>query len=251
MLNIKNNFDFIFHMASPASPKAYYSFPIRTIKTGTIGTVNVLDFALKNNTPILLASSSEIYGDAKINPQTEDYFGNVNTVGPRIVYDESKRVLETLGYSYNKKFNIDVKIARIFNTYGPRMNISDGRVIPNFINQMINNKAVTIYGNGTQTRSFCYIDDTVEGLVRLMESNYQKPINIGNNNEITIIELFNKLNSLINNDSKIKYFELPENDPLKRQPNISLAKKILNWHPKINLNTGLKKTINYYSNNKL
>ena len=251
VINIKNNFDFIFHMASPASPKAYYSFPIRTIKTGIIGTVNVLDFALKNNTPILLASSSEIYGDAKINPQTEDYFGNVNTVGPRSVYDESKRVLETLGYSYNKKFNIDVKIARIFNTYGPRMNISDGRVIPNFINQMINNKAVTIYGNGTQTRSFCYIDDTVEGLVRLMESNYQKPINIGNNNEITIIELFNKLNSLINNDSKIKYFELPENDPLKRQPNISLAKKILNWHPKINLNTGLKKTINYYSNNKL
>ncbi len=245
-IKINEKIDFIFHFASTASPADYLKFPILTLQIGSKGTENILKLALKNNAIILVASTSEIYGDPLEHPQKETYYGNVNPIGPRGVYDEAKRYLEAITIAYKKKYNLNVRIARIFNTYGPKMRINDGRAIPNFINQAINNNNLTIYGDGTQTRSFCYIDDTIRGIDKLMESNYQLPINIGNPREYSINQVIQLINKLITTNSKMIYTDLPENDPKIRKPDITLAKKVLNWSPKIELIDGLKLTINYF-----
>jgi len=247
-LDYKEKIDYILHFASPASPNDYLKYPIKTLQIGSIGTENMLQLAEKNLATILVASTSEIYGDPKEHPQKESYFGNVNPIGPRGVYDEAKRYLEALTIAYKNKKKLDVKIVRIFNTYGPRMRKNDGRAIPNFINQALNKKEFTVYGDGNQTRSFCYVSDTVDGIVRLLKSNYQLPVNIGNPDEHTILELINKIQLNTPSNGKIIFKELPENDPKLRKPDITLAKKLLNWYPKINLDNGLKKTIKYYSN---
>lgn len=251
-LLIEENIDEIYHLACPASPPKYQIDPIYTLKTIFIGTMNLLELAKEKNAKILYTSTSEIYGEPLISPQNEKYRGNVNTIGIRSCYDEGKRVGETLMIEYFNKYNINIKIARIFNTYGPNMDINDGRVITNFINQIIHNNDITVYGTGTQTRSFCYIDDQINGLVKLMESNYNLPINIGNPHEIKIIDLiyilfdiFNK-NFNINIKSKIVYKPLPSDDPTQRKPDITLAKEILGWEPNISLNEGLIKTIKYF-----
>ena len=244
----KKKIDYILHFASPASPVDYLKYPIKTLQIGSKGTENILELGLKNNSTILLASTSEVYGDPLVHPQNESYFGNVNPVGPRGVYDEAKRYLEAITMAYNKKKNLNTKIVRIFNTYGPRMRKNDGRAIPNFINQALNNNDFTIFGSGKQTRSFCYIDDTVIGIAKLLMSEYNKPVNIGNPKEFTILQLVKKIKSLIPSSSKILYHELPENDPKVRKPDISLAKKLLKRNPKIDLNKGLINTISYYKN---
>ncbi len=247
-LLIEENIDEIYHLACPASPPKYQNDPIYTLKTIFIGTMNLLELAKEKNAKILYTSTSEIYGEPLISPQNEKYRDNVNTIGIRSCYDEGKRVGETLMIEYFNKYNINIKIARIFNTYGPNMDINDGRVITNFINQIIHNNDITVYGNGTQTRSFCYIDDQINGLVKLMESNYNLPINIGNPHEIKIIDLIYILFDIFNKDikSKIVYKPLPSDDPTQRKPDITLAKKILGWEPKISLNEGLIKTIKYF-----
>lgn len=245
-INIKKKVNKIMHFASTASPVDYLKYPIKTLRIGSLGTENVLKFALKNKSTVLVASTSEIYGDPLIHPQKESYYGNVNSIGPRGVYDEAKRYLEALTMAFQKKRNLNTKIVRIFNTYGPNMRKNDGRAIPNFINQMINNKNITIYGDGNQTRSFCYIDDTINGIYKLINSNYSLPVNIGNPDEYSINELVDILKKLIPTTSKIKYHNLPENDPKKRRPDITLANSILDWSPRIKLKEGLKKTIDYF-----
>ena len=243
---INEKIDYILHFASTASPADYLKYPIKTLRIGSLGTENMLKLAVKNKATILVASTSEVYGDPLEHPQSENYFGNVNSVGPRGVYDEAKRYLEALTTAYKKKKKLDVRIIRIFNTYGPKMRKNDGRAIPNFINQAITNKDFTVYGDGNQTRSFCYIDDTIEGINKLLFSNYDLPINIGNPKEYNINQLVLKIKDIIKCKGKITYSELPENDPMVRKPNIDLAKKILKWNPKINLDKGLKKTIDYF-----
>ena len=243
------NVNQIYHLACPASPKAYQFDPIKTLKTNFIGTLNVLEIAKKYNSSILLTSTSEVYGDPHINPQVEEYWGNVNPIGIRSCYDEGKRVAETLMMEYHRNQNVDIKISRLFNTYGPKMNKDDGRVVSNFINQMLENKDITIYGDGTQTRSFCYIDDTINGLIKLMNSKILGPINIGNPHEITIKELVNILLDFIETKSVITYKDLPLDDPHVRKPDITKAINYLNWNPIINLENGLKYTINYFKNN--
>ena len=218
------------------------------MRVGSRGTENVLNLGVVNNATVLVSSTSEIYGDPLEHPQKESYFGNVNPIGPRGVYDEAKRYLEALTMAYKTKNNLNTKIARIFNTYGPNMRISDGRAIPNFINQILNDKEITIFGKGDQTRSFCFVDDTIQGLYKLINSNYNLPVNIGNPNEMSINELVKMLLRLISKKGKIKYYELPENDPKVRKPDISLAKSVLNWEPKIDIEEGLNKTINYFYN---
>lgn len=247
-LTLKTKLDFIFHFASPASPADYLTHPIKTLQIGSIGTENILNLALKNKCGILVASTSEVYGDPLVHPQPESYFGNVNPVGPRGVYDEAKRYLEALTTAYKKIKGLNVRIVRIFNTYGSRMRIDDGRAIPNLINQSLKNLDLTIYGNGSQTRSFCYIDDTINGIIKLAESNYQLPLNIGNPKEFSILELLEIIRKLIPSKGKIIYKELPENDPKVRKPDIKLANTILKWYPKIDLENGLIKTISYYKN---
>ena len=249
-LELSQSIDKIFHFASPASPKDYLKYPIKTLQTGSIGTENILEIALKYRAVVLVASTSEVYGDPLQHPQKENYFGNVNPVGPRGVYDEAKRYLEALTIAYHSKKKLDVRIARIFNTYGPNMRINDGRAIPNFINQLMRNDDITIYGNGEQTRSFCYIDDTINGLYKLINSNYNYPVNIGNHVELSINDLVKILKNKINSTSKTKYMEIPENDPKTRKPDISLALKILKWSPKTTLENGLDKTINYFYKSK-
>ncbi len=236
----------IIHLASPASPKDYLKHPIKTLQTGSYGTENILKLALTKKATVLVASSSEVYGDPMKHPQDENYFGNVNCTGPRAVYDEAKRYLEAITMAYHKKFNVDTKIARIFNTYGPNMKIDDGRAIPNFINQAINNNDITIYGNGEQTRSFCYVDDTILGLYKLLNSKYNSPFNIGNPKEFSIISLAKKIQELIPCRSNLVFCNLPVNDPKIRKPDIQKAQKKLKWNPKINLDSGLKKTITYF-----
>ena len=250
-INIEDKIDYILHFASPASPSDYLKYPIKTLKIGSQGTENMLEIARKKNATIMVASTSEIYGDPLEHPQSESYFGNVNPIGPRGVYDEAKRYLEAITIAYKKKHSIDIRIVRIFNTYGPRMRKNDGRAIPNFINQSINNKNFTVYGDGTQTRSFCYIDDLVNGIIKLMNSEYSYPINIGNDDEVTINEIASILISILNSKSKIIYNELPEDDPLKRKPDLTLAKKILNWRPKIDKKEGFDMLIKYYKKNNL
>ena len=240
--------DEIYHLACPASPKAYQYNSIKTIKTNILGTINALGIAKRTKAKILLTSTSEIYGDPKVSPQDEEYWGNVNPIGIRSCYDEGKRVAETLMIEYNRNHNVDIRIARIFNTYGPNMNKDDGRVVSNFINQILNNKDITIYGDGSQTRSFCYVDDMVDGLIKLMDSEkYIGPINIGNPHELTIKNLATIIKDKVReSSSQIKYYNLPQDDPVKRKPNIEKAINNLNWRPTVELNDGLDKTINYF-----
>lgn len=246
-IKINEKIDEIYHLACPASPSYYQLNHINTLKTNFLGTLNVLELAKKNNCKILLTSTSEVYGDPNISPQNEEYLGNVNSFGIRSCYDEGKRVAESLMYAYNKHHNIDIKIVRIFNTYGTYMDKNDGRVISNFINQAIRNEDITIYGDGSYTRSFQYIDDLINGLLLLMESDYKKPINIGNPEEYTILYLAELIIKLTNSKSKIIYLPSVEDDPKKRKPNIDKAIEILHWKPTINLLDGLEKTIQYYN----
>ncbi|XP_053594850.1 UDP-glucuronic acid decarboxylase 1 [Microplitis demolitor] len=238
--------DEIYHLASPASPPHYMHNPVKTLKTNTIGTINMLGLAKRVGAKVLIASTSEIYGDPMEHPQSETYWGHVNPIGPRACYDEGKRVAETLSYAYMHQENIKVRVARIFNTYGPRMHMIDGRVVSNFILQALQNDSITIYGNGEQTRSFQYVSDLVDGLVTLMASNYTQPINIGNPVEHTIEEFAMIIKDLIGGTSKIIRLAAVEDDPQRRKPDISRAKKYLNWEPKVSLAEGLKKTIAYF-----
>jgi UDP-glucuronate decarboxylase len=240
--------DEIYNLACPASP-VYYSFdPVQTTKTSVMGAINMLGLAKRLKIKILQASTSEVYGDPEIHPQPESYWGNVNPIGPRACYDEGKRCAETLFFDYYRQLKIKIKVIRIFNTYGPKMQPDDGRVISNFIVQALKNKDITIYGDGSQTRSFCYVDDLVDGIIKMMNSreDFVGPVNLGNPNEFTILKLAKKIIKLSNSKSKIIYQPLPEDDPKQRQPNIQLAKKELEWEPKIQLDEGLKKTINYF-----
>ena len=243
-----DNVDEIYNLACPASPIHYNINPIKTIKTCTLGVINMLGLAKKNNSKILLASTSEIYGDPEIHPQTENYFGNVNPIGPRSCYDEGKRCSETLFMDYHREHNLKIKIIRIFNTYGPNMAVNDGRVVSNFINQALQNKDLTINGNGNQTRSFQYIDDLIFGLIKMMNTgnDFIGPINIGNPNEISMNNLASTILDLTNSKSQIIYQDLPKDDPKRRNPDISLAKNKLDWKPLYSLETGLLKTINYF-----
>jgi UDP-glucuronate decarboxylase len=245
---ISEHVDEIYNLACPASPIHYQFDPIETIKANTIGVVNVLEFARVNGAKILQASTSEIYGDPEVHPQVESYRGNVNTLGPRACYDEGKRVAETLFMDYHRKYNLDIRIVRIFNTYGPNMARNDGRVVSNFIIQALKNKPITIYGDGNQTRSFCYVSDLVEGLYSTMNSDEIMPINLGNPDEFTIKELAEKVVEMISSTSEIVYHDLPVDDPRQRKPNIDRANSVLNWSPKIELAEGLKKTISYFKN---
>ena len=236
----------IYHLACPASPKFYQNNPIKTLKTNVIGSINVLGIAKRVNAKVLLTSTSEIYGDPLEHPQSENYNGNTNMIGIRSCYDEGKRAAETLFMDYRRQHNIDIRICRIFNTYGPNMSKNDGRVVSNFINQAINNEDITVYGNGNQTRCLCYVEDTVEGIIKLMNSNYKFPINIGSDNEMTINDIAEKIVLLTDSQSKIVQKKLPEDDPKKRCPNLEKANTILNWVPKTTLENGLMKTINYF-----
>jgi UDP-glucuronate decarboxylase len=242
--------DEIYNLACPASPIHYQYDPVQTTKTSVHGSINMLGLAKRTKAKILLASTSEVYGDPAVHPQTEDYFGNVNPVGPRSCYDEGKRCAETLFFDYYREHQLRIKVARIFNTYGSRMHPNDGRVVSNFIVQALQNEDITIYGDGSQTRSFCYVDNLIDGLIRLMESgdDFTGPVNIGNPNEFTIKELAEKIIDMIQSSSKLIYKPLPENDPVRRQPDITLAKKILGWEPSIEIQEGLTHTINYFSN---
>lgn len=243
--------DDIYNLACPASPVHYQYNPIKTIKTSVMGSINMLGLAKRIKAKILQASTSEVYGDPDIHPQPETYWGNVNPIGSRSCYDEGKRCAESLFVNYHKQNNVRIKIVRIFNTYGPNMHPNDGRVISNFIVQALQNKPITIYGDGTQTRSFQYVDDLVEGLIRMMntDDSVTGPVNIGNPGEFTMIELAEKILSLTGSKSTIEYYPLPEDDPTQRKPDISLAKKVLdNWNPEIDLEQGLIKTINYFKN---
>lgn len=250
-ISVKDNIDYVFHLASPASPIDYLNYPIQTLKANAIGGHNALGLAKKNNAKFILASTSEVYGDPLEHPQKESYYGNVNPIGPRSIYDEAKRFIESMTISYHEYHKLDVSIVRIFNTYGPRMKIDDGRVLPTFINQASKNLDLTINGDGNQTRSFCYVDDLVDGFIKSMDSDYAYPINIGNDDEITINEIASIIKILLNSNSKIIYNKLPEDDPLKRRPDISLAKKILKWNPNVSKEVGFKHLINYYRVNKL
>jgi len=248
-LYLDESIDWVFHFASLASPKHYLGQPIKTLKSGLLGTHNCLGIAKDKKAKFILASTSEIYGDPLIHPQPEEYWGNVNSVGVRGCYDESKRGAEALAYAYMRQHNLDVRVVRIFNTYGPNMQIDDGRVVSNFIVQALKGKDLTVYGEGKQTRSFCYVDDLVEGILKFTEIDYKMPINLGNHCEFTIIELADLVLKLTNSKSKISYLPLPEDDPRQRKPDISKAKAILKWESKIPLEEGLKKTIDYFRNN--
>ena len=245
-ITIEGPLDFIMHFASPASPIDYLELPIQTLKVGSLGTHNALGLARAKGAGFLLASTSEVYGDPKIHPQPESYWGNVNPIGPRGVYDEAKRFAEAMTMAYHRVHGIDTKIARIFNTYGPRMRVKDGRAIPAFISQALAGNQITVFGDGSQTRSFCYIDDLIEGIVRLMKSKEHAPVNLGNPVEMTVLELAKKIIELTDSESKIVFKPLPVDDPKVRQPDITKARKILKWEPKVSLDEGLEKTIAYF-----
>jgi UDP-glucuronate decarboxylase len=241
--------DEIYNLACPASPIHYQFDPVQTTKVSVTGSINMLGLAKRTKAKILQASTSEVYGDPEVHPQPESYRGNVNTIGPRACYDEGKRCAETLFFDYHRQHNLRIKVMRIFNTYGPNMHPNDGRVVSNFIMQALQNVDITIYGDGSQTRSFCYVDDLIEGMILLMNSNdsFTGPVNIGNPSEFTIKQLAQKIISLTNSKSKIIYKPLPEDDPIQRKPIIDLAKKELGWMPKVELEEGLKRTISYFS----
>ena len=244
--NIEDSIDFILHFASPASPLDYLKIPLETLRVGSLGTENVLKLALKNKARILIASTSEIYGDPLEHPQTEEYFGNVNPVGPRGVYDEAKRFQEALTTAYHAFHGLDIRIARIFNTYGSRMRVNDGRAIPAFMGQVLRSESLTVFGDGSQTRSFCFIDDMVEGIYKLLHSNYTKPMNLGNPEEIALIDFAKEIIAMGGADNKIVFKPLPVNDPIKRKPDITKAMKILNWQPKVSRKKGLKNAFIYF-----
>ena len=245
-INIEGTLDHILHFASPASPIDYLKIPIQTLKVGSLGTHNLLGLAKAKRARILIASTSEVYGDPLVHPQSEDYYGNVNTIGPRGVYDEAKRFQESITMAYHRFHGLETRIVRIFNTYGPRMRLNDGRVIPAFMGQALRGEDLTIFGDGSQTRSFCYVDDQVEGIYRLLLSNYVYPVNIGNPHEITIKKFAEEIMMLTGTDQKIVFKELPQDDPLQRQPDISLAKKLLNWEPRVDRKKGMKITYDYF-----
>lgn len=245
-LYIDGEIHLVFHLASPASPKDYAQYPIQTLKAGAHGTHNSLGIALHKRAKFLLASTSEVYGDPLEHPQKETYWGNVNPVGPRGVYDEAKRFAEALSMAYHRIHGLDVKIARIFNTYGPAMRLDDGRVIPNFIKQAIMDEPLTIYGDGSQTRSFCYIDDMIDGLLRLVESDCNGPVNLGSPEEWKIKEIAELMMEISSKKLEVKYLPFPEDDPHRRKPDISLAKRVLNWEPKVPFRAGLKRTWDYF-----
>ncbi|MFY8131631.1 MAG: UDP-glucuronic acid decarboxylase family protein, partial [Bacteroidia bacterium] len=231
---VPGNLDYILHFASPASPIDYLQMPIQTLKVGSLGTHNLLGLALAKNARILVASTSEVYGDPLVHPQKEEYWGNVNPVGPRGVYDEAKRFQESITMAYHTYHKLETRIVRIFNTYGPRMRLNDGRVLPAFIGQAIRKEPLSVFGDGTQTRSFCYVDDLVEGIVRLLHSDYAGPVNIGNPEEITINQFAEEILKITHSDSPIKYHPLPVDDPKQRKPDISLAQSLFHWEPKVN-----------------
>ncbi len=244
--DVKGAIDYVLHFASPASPIDYLNLPIETLKVGSFGTYNLLELAKAKKARFFLASTSEVYGDPLVHPQKEDYWGHVNPIGPRSVYDESKRFAEAITAAYRRKYHLDIRIVRIFNTYGPRMQMRDGRVVPNFIYQMLYKKPLTVYGDGKQTRSFCYVDDLVEGIVRLLHSNVKTPINLGNPSEFTILQLASLIQKVTKTKNKIARKPLPIDDPRQRKPNISLAKTKLKWKPKVQLEKGLVKTIEWF-----
>ncbi|MBP7184453.1 MAG: SDR family oxidoreductase [Saprospiraceae bacterium] len=246
-VHVPGKLDFILHFASPASPIDYLQMPIQTLKVGSLGTHNLLGLARVKQSRFMIASTSEVYGDPLIHPQPEEYWGNVNPIGPRGVYDEAKRFQEAMTMAYHRFHNVDTRIVRIFNTYGPRMRVNDGRVLPAFFSQAIKGEGLTVFGDGSQTRSFCYVDDLVEGIYRLLMSDYTLPMNIGNPDEITVSTFANEILDLVKNDrAKIIYKELPEDDPKQRQPDITKARAILGWEPKVNRAEGLKKTYEYF-----
>jgi UDP-glucuronate decarboxylase len=238
--------DEIYNLACPASPVHYQFDPVKTVRTNVMGAINMLDIAKRCKAKILQASTSEVYGDPEIHPQVEEYRGNVNPIGIRACYDEGKRCAETLFFDYYREYGVDIRVVRIFNTYGPNMAINDGRVVSNFIVQALQNQDITIYGDGSQTRSFCYVDDLVDGLIKMMNSDIIGPVNIGNPNEFTILELAKEVLNQTDSKSKIVFKELPQDDPKQRQPNIQKAQKYLNWQPKIQLKEGLRETIKYF-----
>jgi len=245
-VHISGNLDYILHFASPASPIDYLKIPIQTLKVSSYGAHNLLGLAKEKNARILVASTSEVYGDPEVHPQTEDYYGNVNPVGPRGVYDEAKRYMEAVTMAYNTFHGVETRIIRIFNTYGPKMRLNDGRVLPAFIGQALRGEDLTIFGDGSQTRSFCYVDDLVDGIHKLLMSNCSDPVNIGNSSEITISEFAEEIIKLTGTDQKVIYKDLPVNDPKQRKPNITKAKNLLNWEPKVNRKEGLEITYEYF-----
>ena len=245
-IDIDGPVDYILHFASPASPNDYLNIPIPTLKVGSLGTHNALGLAKKKKSIFLIASTSEVYGDPLVHPQSEDYWGNVNPVGPRGVYDEAKRFAEAITMAYHRYHNIDTKIVRIFNTYGPRMRLNDGRAIPNFLKQALTGKELTAYGDGSQTRSFCYVSDLIKGVYRLLMSNINDPTNIGNPTEMTIQQMAEKILQATGSHSNISYKPLPDDDPKVRQPNIEKAVKHLGWEPQVKLDEGLKATIEHF-----
>jgi dTDP-glucose 4,6-dehydratase len=245
-VHIPGKLDYILHFASPASPIDYLKIPIQTLKVGSLGTHNLLGLARNKGARMLIASTSEVYGDPNVNPQPEEYWGNVNPVGPRGVYDEAKRFQEAITMAYHTFHGVETRIIRIFNTYGPRMRLNDGRVLPAFIGQALRDEDLTVFGDGTQTRSFCYVDDLVEGIYRLLMSNYAQPINIGNPDEITIQQFCEEIIKLTGTSQKIVYKDLPQDDPKQRRPDITKAKEILDWEPKVGRAEGLKITYEYF-----
>ena len=245
-VHVAGDLDYILHFASPASPIDYLKIPIQTLKVGSVGVLHLLGLAKEKNARILIASTSEIYGDPLVHPQTEDYYGNVNSIGPRGVYDEAKRFQESMTMAYHRFHGLETRIARIFNTYGPRMRLNDGRVIPAFIGQALRGEDLTVFGDGSQTRSFCYVDDQVEGIYRLLLSDYSDPVNIGNPDEITIREFADEIIKLTNTNQKVICKPLPEDDPMQRQPDITRAKEILGWEPKVSRKEGMKITYDYF-----
>lgn len=245
-IHVPGELDYIMHFASPASPIDYLKIPIQTLKVGSLGTHNCLGLAKAKGARMLIASTSEVYGDPMVHPQTEDYWGNVNPIGPRGVYDEAKRFQEAITMAYHRYHGVETRIVRIFNTYGPRMRLNDGRVLPAFIGQALRGEDLTVFGDGSQTRSFCYVDDLVEGIWRLLQSDYAEPVNIGNPDEISIADFAEEIIKLTGTDQKVIYKELPVDDPMQRQPNIDKAKAILNWEPQVNRAEGLKITYEYF-----
>ena len=245
-VHVPGELDYILHFASPASPIDYLKIPIQTLKVSSLGTHNLLGLALAKKARILVASTSEVYGDPLVHPQTEEYWGNVNPVGPRGVYDEAKRFMEAITMAYHTYHGLETRIVRIFNTYGPRMRLNDGRVLPAFIGQALRGEDLTVFGDGSQTRSFCYVDDLIEGIYRLLMSDHAEPVNIGNPHEITISEFAEEIMELTGTDQKVVYKELPVNDPMQRKPDISKAKSILGWEPKVMREDGLKLTYNWF-----
>ncbi len=245
-MNVRESVDAVLHFASPASPDDYLKYPLETLRVGSLGTFSALELARAKKAKFLLASTSECYGDPEVNPQPETYWGHVNSIGPRSVYDEAKRFSEAATMAYHRKHGLDTRIVRIFNTYGPRMRLNDGRALPNFIYQALSGQSLTVYGDGRQTRSFCYVSDLVEGILRLLESGEHSPVNIGNPQEITILEFAERIRALTGGHAELTHRPLPQDDPKRRRPDISKAKKLLNWEPKVTLEEGLKPTLEYF-----